>query len=167
MRTGRMDARHALVLRTLGIVTLVGVYLPVRLTPAPAGTTMGESRLVALVAALLLSSGLALVVWSLGTMLRWGYRTATPGPCTAPGHLVVQGPYRLVRNPSVLGVGIVLAGHLTLAPSLPLVGLLLAAVAAAHALVIGHEEPRLAQRFGRAYDAYRRAVPRWLPLAPR
>jgi protein-S-isoprenylcysteine O-methyltransferase Ste14 len=25
------------------------------------------------------------------------------------------------------------------------------------------EEPRLARRFGAAYDAYRRAVPGWLP----
>jgi protein-S-isoprenylcysteine O-methyltransferase Ste14 len=29
--------------------------------------------------------------------------------------------------------------------------------------VIGYEEPTLVKQFGAEYDAYRRAVPRWLP----
>ena len=35
--------------------------------------------------------------------------------------------------------------------------------AAFHLLVIGYEEPRLRARFGEQYEAYRRAVPRWIP----
>ncbi len=32
--------------------------------------------------------------------------------------------------------------------------------------VIGYEEPTLGARFGAEYQAYRRAVPRWIPHRP-
>lgn len=76
---------------------------------------------------------------------------------------VLAGPYLRLRNPLfagliVAGVGIALAVAST---ALALATLALAA--AAHAFVILIEEPRLVARFGEAYRAYLRAVPRWLP----
>jgi len=32
-----------------------------------------------------------------------------------------------------------------------------------HAVVVAQEEPALEQMFGREYEAYRAAVPRWIP----
>lgn len=36
-----------------------------------------------------------------------------------------------------------------------------------HLFVIAYEEPSLRRRFGGTYEGYVRAVPRWLPRAPR
>jgi protein-S-isoprenylcysteine O-methyltransferase Ste14 len=36
----------------------------------------------------------------------------------------------------------------------------------AHLVVVFVEDPGLARRFGRVYDRYRDAVPRWMPRPP-
>ena len=47
--------------------------------------------------------------------------------------------------------------------SLLLVGYALLVWVAAHLFVVLYEEPSLRRRFGKSYEAYLRAVPRWLP----
>lgn len=86
------------------------------------------------------------------------------GPTPA---LVIAGPYRRVRNPLVIGLvvaatGVALAAH---SPTLALATVL--AAVATHAWIVRVEEPRLTARFGAAYEAYLRCVPRWVPRAPR
>jgi protein-S-isoprenylcysteine O-methyltransferase Ste14 len=80
-----------------------------------------------------------------------------------PEHLVVGGLYRYVRNPMYIAVIATIVGQVLV---LAQPGLLVyaAVVAAAMAgFVHGYEEPTLSEQFGTEYDAYRRAVPAWLP----
>jgi protein-S-isoprenylcysteine O-methyltransferase Ste14 len=85
------------------------------------------------------------------------------GPVPA---LVIAGPYLRHRNPLLAGALLAGAGLALLAgtPSaLPLVGAL---GVAAHLWVVRVEEPRLRARFGPAWAAYERRVPRWVPRTP-
>lgn len=91
----------------------------------------------------------------------------TPAPFDAPRRFVASGPYRWVRNPMYVAGVVLLLGfglwHRSAAMSLFafLFGL------AAHLFVVLWEEPRLADRFGQRYLAYRRRVNRWIPRPPR
>jgi|SRR6185503_3039074 len=77
--------------------------------------------------------------------------------------LVIAGPYRRVRNPLVTGLLVAAAG-LALASSSPALALAtVLAAAGAHVWIVRVEEPRLTARFGAAYEAYLRDVPRWRP----
>jgi protein-S-isoprenylcysteine O-methyltransferase Ste14 len=85
----------------------------------------------------------------------------TPLPVACPRALVVAGPYRYVRNPmAVAGIGQGVAVALGLGSWLVLLYALAGAVIW-HVAVRPAEERDLAARFGRAYTAYRRAVPLW------
>jgi protein-S-isoprenylcysteine O-methyltransferase Ste14 len=106
------------------------------------------------------AAGLALHVWSNASLAR-SERQATAG--TSP--LVMDGPFRYVRNPiylagitMLLGVGLLYptwdAKHLIL-PLLLLVYF--------HVAVVRVEEPALRQQFGPTYEDYCRRVPRWFP----
>jgi protein-S-isoprenylcysteine O-methyltransferase Ste14 len=68
-----------------------------------------------------------------------------------------------MRNPLLAGIVVALVGLALWRASGVL--LLLAGVAAwaAHWWVTRVEEPDLRRRFGDAYEAYLRAVPRWIP----
>jgi len=85
------------------------------------------------------------------------------GPVPA---LVIAGPYVRHRNPLLAGLLVASAGLVLLAgapAALPLVGVL---AVLAHAWVVRVEEPRLRTRFGPAWAAYERCVPRWWPRTP-
>lgn len=79
-----------------------------------------------------------------------------------PDELVTAGPYRLSRNPLMLGCA--LAGFgLALALASPvLTAAYVAAAFAAVGYVTTVEEPLLENRFGAAYREYARRTPRWL-----
>lgn len=87
----------------------------------------------------------------------------TPAPVAPTQRLVVGGAYRYVRNPMYLAVLAIVAGQglLLWRPVL----FLYAAVpfAAVLAFVRFYEEPTLARTYGAAYEAYRAAVPAWIP----
>lgn len=80
-----------------------------------------------------------------------------------PERLVVFGFYRRVRHPMYVAVTALILGQALLLGDVRL--LVLAAVVwlTFHLFVLLYEEPRLRQRFGRDYEAYCEAVPRWLP----
>lgn len=116
--------------------------------------------------------GTLLIVAGVGACLHcaWLFRTrgrGTPVPVDPPAHLVLSGPFRFSRNPMyvayvaiALGVFFV-EGHLLLL-LYPVVLFLLAEL-----YLVALEEPRLMERFGSEYEAYRRSVPRWLLPRPR
>ncbi len=87
----------------------------------------------------------------------------TPAPVAPTERLVVGGVYRHVRNPMYLAVGATIVGQALLLGQFGL----LAYAAVFGVIVFGfvrlYEEPMLTERFGAGYDAYRRAVPGWLP----
>jgi protein-S-isoprenylcysteine O-methyltransferase Ste14 len=77
--------------------------------------------------------------------------------------LVVEGPYRHVRNPMITGVMSILLGEAVGLGSPPLLiwFALFFTVNAVYMPLV--EEPGLARRFGDDYAVYKRNVPRWLP----
>ena len=87
----------------------------------------------------------------------------TPAPVAAPERLVVGGAYRYVRNPMYVAVLAAIIGQSLLLGRLGLVLYAGAVWAAVAVFVRFYEEPTLARRFGADYEAYRRAVPAWLP----
>jgi protein-S-isoprenylcysteine O-methyltransferase Ste14 len=105
--------------------------------------------------------GLALVVWTVRLFVLVGRGTLAPWDPTSK--LVVQGPYRLVRNPMITGVASILVGEALFFRSWG-IAIELAVFVAVNAVYFPLvEEPGLRRRFGAQYDEYRARVPRWLP----
>jgi protein-S-isoprenylcysteine O-methyltransferase Ste14 len=162
--------RH--VLAIVMLPTVVAVVLPAALLSAP-----GDSRWIEVgwlvtaargAGALLLAAGLGLFGWCVVLFARVGRGTLAPWDPTR--ELVAVGPYRLVRNPMITGVAMVLAGQALWWGSGRVALLTGAFVAVNHVYFVAAEEPGLRRRFGAAYDAYAASVPRWLPrlgLRPR
>jgi protein-S-isoprenylcysteine O-methyltransferase Ste14 len=87
----------------------------------------------------------------------------TPAPIDPPRTLVVRGPYRVTRNPMYVAVLSVIAGEALLARSTTVAAYGGAVFVCFFLFVVLYEEPVLGATFGNAYDAYRGAVPRWIP----
>src|SRR4051794_11660085 len=87
----------------------------------------------------------------------------TPAPVAPPRNLVVTGLYRYVRNPIYVALVAIILGQAVLMGDWRLIvyGALL--WLAFHVFVVAHEEPTLERTFGREYEAFRAAVPRWIP----
>jgi protein-S-isoprenylcysteine O-methyltransferase Ste14 len=109
----------------------------------------------------LIAAGAAVVLHAFARFAIEGL--GTPAPIAPTERLVVGGIYRHVRNPMYLAVGALIAGQALLLGrvSLLLYGLGFAALSLG--FVHLYEEPTLRRQFGAEYDAYRRAVPRWIP----
>lgn len=110
---------------------------------------------------ILLAIGLLLFAASLRDFITQG--RGTLAPWDPPRELVTRGPYRYVRNPMISGVVLVLFGEALVLRSFPHLqwALIFLGFNAVYIPLI--EEPLLAQRFGAAYQNYRRHVPRLLP----
>lgn len=87
----------------------------------------------------------------------------TPAPVAPTERLVVGGIYRHVRNPMYVAVLSIVLGQALLFSSWTVAAYLVIAAAAMISFVRLYEEPTLARRYGDEYEAYRRAVPGWLP----
>ncbi|WP_327111702.1 isoprenylcysteine carboxylmethyltransferase family protein [Nocardia sp. NBC_01730] len=90
----------------------------------------------------------------------------TLAPWDPPKDLVIGGPYRYVRNPMISGIFAILAGAAAVLGSWWILGWFLLFVLAQNIYIRLDEEPKLVTRFGRPYEEYRRAVPRWIPRLP-
>ena len=87
----------------------------------------------------------------------------TLAPWDPPRQLVVQGPYRYVRNPMISGVVLILFGEALLLLSRPHLTWALIFLGINSVYIPLLEEPLLAKRFGPAYPEYCEHVPRLLP----
>jgi protein-S-isoprenylcysteine O-methyltransferase Ste14 len=105
--------------------------------------------------------GLVLMVSTIRLFTRVGHGTLAPWDPTE--HLVVEGPYRYVRNPMISGVGAVLLGESLLTGSLTLLGWFAIFMLVNAIYMPLSEEPGLIRRFGDEYREYARHVPRWIP----
>jgi len=109
----------------------------------------------------LVVAGFAVLGWAMWEFLVSG--DGTPNPGEPPRFLVARGPYRLVRNPMYVAMGLVVAGE-AVAWRSPLVAVYLVLLMTAfHLFVWRYEEPTLRRSFGAAYEAYCKDVPRWIP----
>jgi len=96
----------------------------------------------------------------------WGFALrgrGTPAPIDPPRKLVVEGPYRIVRNPMYWSVFLVMAGEALLFRSLTLVEWAAGFFAGTMLFVALYEEPTLRRKFGAEYEEYCRQVGRWRP----
>jgi protein-S-isoprenylcysteine O-methyltransferase Ste14 len=105
--------------------------------------------------------GLSLMITTIGLFVRVGRGTLAPWSPTE--RLVVQGPYRWVRNPMISGVLFVLLGEALVFRSAAILAWWALFFAANAVYLPLSEEPGLERRFGEAYRRYRREVPRWIP----
>jgi len=76
--------------------------------------------------------------------------------------LVIQGPFRVTRNPMYLGLVIFTLGIAFCAGSLPMFVVPVLVFATANWAHIPFEEAKMRRQFGIAYDEYTRQVRRWI-----
>lgn len=112
------------------------------------------------VGGLLIAAGLVPPVSAFAEFVKAG---GTPIPVAPTDRLVVSGFNRYVRNPMYVGLLVAIIGQAVLFGNIRLLIYAVAAWVAPAAFVRWYEEPTLARQFGDEYEAYRRAVPAWLP----
>src|SRR6266498_327688 len=106
-------------------------------------------------------AGASLVLWCVLTFAFVG--RGTPAPFDPPRRLVVQGPYRVVRNPMYIGAGLALSGAALFYQSPLLLGYTGLFFLVTHLFVVWYEEPVLRRTFEKQYEAYCQRVRRWRP----
>jgi len=110
---------------------------------------------------ILVIAGLSVMVTTISSFMRIGKGTLAPWSPTKK--LVINGLYRYVRNPMILGVLTILLGE-----SLCLWSKSILVWAGSFFIIntiyfIIYEEPGLEERFGEEYKEYKRHVSRWMP----
>jgi protein-S-isoprenylcysteine O-methyltransferase Ste14 len=145
----------------LGIVAFL---IPLRVFIATRHRVVADIGSVRYAGLIPLTLGACLVLWCLKEFVVHG--RGTPAPFDPPTQLVIQGPYRYVRNPMYIGLFLVLIGEAMLYTSFFVLLYALVLIAAAHVFIVFYEEPTLRRKFGESYKQYLRSVPRWLPRMP-
>jgi protein-S-isoprenylcysteine O-methyltransferase Ste14 len=105
--------------------------------------------------------GVVILLWSFWNFLKEGH--GTPAPIDPPRELVAVGFYRYVRNPMYVGIMAMNIGHFLWFGYWNLLIYTIVVFIAFSLFVIYYEEPTLKQKFGPAYEAYLKKVPRWIP----
>ncbi|OBA95604.1 RemK protein [Mycolicibacterium fortuitum] len=122
--------------------------------------TTTSGLLLAIAGAALIAFGLWFLVWTVILFDRIGKGALAIG---SPVNLVVEGPYRHVRNPMMTAVFCIQLGT-AVATASPWLYAWFALFCTLTVIAIPvFEEPHLRRRFGAQYDDFRRNVPRWIP----
>jgi protein-S-isoprenylcysteine O-methyltransferase Ste14 len=141
-----------------GLEAGVGPWLLVRVAGSEVDGWPAALRVLGVV---LMAAGAATLVDVFARFVRDG--AGTPSPATPTTRLLVRGAFRYLRHPMYVATATIIVGEaLSFAQPILLLGAA-AYLTAMATLVHLVEEPRLARRFGAAYDAYRQAVPGWIP----
>ena len=184
MQASRFEYRHRFAIH--GLIFLLGFWSPWLLLPSLAdvpGFTANSTWLVfstmvsrqgwlTFGAATVVLLVIALVFTGAGAWLRtWGtayvssgvvYSGSMHGAGTRGTAMLADGPYRRTRNPLYLGTLLHTIGiSLLMPPSGALLAVALIWIFQIRLALA--EEPFLAAQFGQPYEAYRTAVPRFLP----
>jgi protein-S-isoprenylcysteine O-methyltransferase Ste14 len=142
-------------------ISFVFVFLPARLLSWSGITAIPAIGVWQVVGMVVAGAGAALALWCILTFVVLG--KGTPAPFDPPRRLVVQGPYRIVRNPMYVGAALALAGAALVYKSILLLAYLGVLALITHAFVVLYEEPTLRRTFGRDYETYCAHVGRWFP----
>lgn len=105
----------------------------------------------------------AFLVLAFGTMAWFGLRRAFGRQVTG---LIDRGPYRLSRNPQLVGGSLLILGTVVLWPSWYALGWAVLGGVIGHVMVLTEEE-HLRDVFGETYERYCEQVPRYLGLGQR
>jgi protein-S-isoprenylcysteine O-methyltransferase Ste14 len=142
-------------------IGLVLIYLPARVL-SWSGIVRPPAIEVPQVAGMIFGAvGATVALWCIFTFAMIG--RGTPAPFDPPRRLVIQGPYRCVRNPMYIGAGLALASAALFYESWSLLGYTGLFFLVTHLFVVWYEEPALRRTFGPEYEAYCRKVRRWWP----
>ena len=142
-------------------IGLVLIYVPARLlawSRIVYPLAIGVHQLAGMVAG---AVGSAVALWCIFTFASVG--RGTPAPFDPPSRLVIQGPYRFVRNPMCIGAGLALGGAALFYESWPLLGYAGLFLLVAHLFVVAYAEPVLRLSFGQEYRDYCARIRRWWP----
>lgn len=160
-----MILRHLLSILLLPFVVVVAVPFWLLTAFAASDSRWGDSAplmwLPRLAGGVFIGVGCVLFVWCVGLFARVGLGTLAPWDPTRK--LVAAGPYRLVRNPMISGVALMLTGQALLWGSWVMAGWAGLFILINHIYFVLVEEPGLERRFGEPYRGYKAQVPRWLP----
>ena len=141
-----------------GTVTVLVPYWLLTPDYAPLPIDLGSFRYGGVA---LIGLGGALYGWCL-----WHFTVSgrgTPAPIDPTEALVVQGPYRWVRNPMYVAVVTVLLGEALFFGARVLLVYAACTVAAFYLFILLYEEPTLRRQFGDGYRRYCAEVSRWFP----
>jgi protein-S-isoprenylcysteine O-methyltransferase Ste14 len=121
----------------------------------------GEPASLPALGVVLIAAGAAVLIGAFVRFVREGL--GTPAPVAPTQRLVVGGLYRWIRNPMYCAVVTCVIGQALLLSREVLWGYAVFLMIVFYAFVRGYEEPTLTEQFGSEYDAYRQAVPGWIP----
>jgi protein-S-isoprenylcysteine O-methyltransferase Ste14 len=168
-RKGRGATRVLMLIRHLVAIALlpfmVVVVIPlwiarrahIALVPGPSAVPLAMQ----LAGVVVLAVGLLLFGASLVNFVRRG--RGTLAPWDPPRRLVVDGPYRYVRNPMISGVVFIVFGEALVLLSWPHAAWALFFLCVNAVYIPLSEEPFLERRFGEPYREYCRHVRRFTP----
>ena len=142
-------------------IGLVLIFLPARVVSSSGVVPPTEIGLWQSAGMLVAAAGAALAVACIVVFALIGQ--GTPAPFDPPRPLVVQGPYRFVRNPMYIGAALAMAGAALFYQSVALFIYICVFLLISHLFVVAYEEPRLRRTFGEDYAAYCNKVGRWWP----
>ena len=110
---------------------------------------------------MLLSFGLFLAIWTMILFNKIGKGTLAPWAATK--HLVVEGPFKITRNPMITGVLCILTAEALILNSLNLFYWMLIFFIINCIYFKLFEEKQLERNFGQEYLEYKKNVPMWIP----
>lgn len=105
--------------------------------------------------------GSIIVIWASYTYMMKGKGTTVPYEPTQD--LIIEGPYKLVRNPMVIGTHFLVIGLAIVIGSWIFMLLSILSVINGHLYAVEIEEREMETRFGEKYLEYKSRVPRWFP----
>jgi protein-S-isoprenylcysteine O-methyltransferase Ste14 len=163
-KASRMRRVFAVLASTLFLVLVPGTVVGLvpwwisrwRVEPLLAGLVP-----IRLLGVLLVAAGVAVLLDSAARFALQGL--GTPAPVLPTRHLVVTGLYRHVRNPMYVAVVSAIVGQGLILGNIRVLGYGALVWLVCHLFVLGYEEPVLRATFGADYEAFRAAVPRWIP----
>jgi protein-S-isoprenylcysteine O-methyltransferase Ste14 len=110
---------------------------------------------------IIICAGLSFMIMTISAVIRTGKGTLAPWSPTKK--LVIEGLYKYLRNPMILGVLIVLMGETIALLSWKILIWTVVFFVINQIYLIVSEEPGLEKRFGNEYIDYKKKVPRWIP----
>lgn len=105
--------------------------------------------------------GLFLAIWTMILFNTIG--KGTLAPWAAPKHLVVEGPFKIVRNPMITGILSILTAESLILNSINLFYWMIIFFIINCIYFKLFEEKQLERNFGQEYLEYKQKVPMWIP----
>ena len=109
----------------------------------------------------LLLFGMFFAIWTMFLFHKIG--KGTPAPWASPKHLVVEGPYKIVRNPMITAVLVILTAEALMLNTIYIFYWVILFFIINCIYFKFFEEKQLEQKFGNEYFEYKNEVPMWIP----